>query len=126
MTIKPMTITKAESLAAEVKAKIIKFVKEQLNLDKAILTAWTDSKCVLYWLKSINLDKKQRFIHNRIKTIKVNNEFLRMKFLIMKFKILIMKFRYVPSEDNPADIRSRGCTPNELKNNELWWSGPEW
>ena len=100
MTIKPMTITKAESLAAEVGAKIIKFVKEQLNLDKAILTAWTDSKCVLYWLKSINLDKKQRFIHNRTKTI----------------KDLEIRFRYVKSEDNPADIGSRGCAPNELKN----------
>uniref|UniRef100_A0A0N4VN80 Reverse transcriptase domain-containing protein n=1 Tax=Enterobius vermicularis TaxID=51028 RepID=A0A0N4VN80_ENTVE len=54
----------------------------------------------LYWLKSINLDKKQRFIHNRTKTI----------------KDLEIRFRYVKSEDNPADIGSRGCAPNELKN----------
>ncbi|VDD93797.1 unnamed protein product [Enterobius vermicularis] len=33
---------------------------------------------------------------------------------------------YVPSEDNPADMGSRGCTPNELKNNDLWWSGSDW
>ena len=33
MPIKPMTISKAELLAAEVGAKIIKFVREQLNLD---------------------------------------------------------------------------------------------
>ena len=32
----------------------------------------------------------------------------------------------MPSEDNSVDIGSKRCTPNELKNNELWWSGPEW
>ena len=32
----------------------------------------------------------------------------------------------MPSEDNPADMGSRGCTPNELKNNDLWWSGSDW
>lgn len=75
-----------------------------------MLTAWTDSKCLLYWLQSINLDKKQRFIYNCDKTI----------------KDLEIKFRYVPSEDSPTDIGSRRCTPNESKNNDHWWSGPDW
>lgn len=33
---------------------------------------------------------------------------------------------YVQSIDNPADVLSRGCTPTELKNNNLWWNGPSW
>ena len=39
MPIKLITMPKAELLAAEVGAKIIKFVRKQLNLDKTILTA---------------------------------------------------------------------------------------
>jgi len=32
----------------------------------------------------------------------------------------------VPSNQNPADILSRGTTANELKFNDLWWFGPNW
>lgn len=28
--------------------------------------------------------------------------------------------------DNPADIPSRGCTPQQLADSQLWMSGPEW
>ena len=30
------------------------------------------------------------------------------------------------SKENPADLASRGCTMDELVNNNLWWNGPEW
>uniref|UniRef100_A0A1I7XBY3 DUF1758 domain-containing protein n=1 Tax=Heterorhabditis bacteriophora TaxID=37862 RepID=A0A1I7XBY3_HETBA len=35
-------------------------------------------------------------------------------------------FRHIPSQDNPADIISRGSTPSELNNYNLWWEGPPW
>jgi len=35
------------------------------------------------------------------------------------------QWNHVKSQDNPADLISRGCTPNQLKNNILWW-GPAW
>lgn len=31
----------------------------------------------------------------------------------------------MPSEDNPADIISRGLGARDLMNNELWWNGPK-
>lgn len=34
-------------------------------------------------------------------------------------------YRYVPTEDNPANIGSRGSTFEEL-HNSIWWSGPPW
>ncbi|VDD97592.1 unnamed protein product [Enterobius vermicularis] len=40
-------------------------------------------------------------------------------------KDLGLKFRFVPSEDNPADIGSMECIPNKLKNNDLRWSDPD-
>lgn len=37
-----------------------------------------------------------------------------------------MSWRYVPSEDNPADCASRGVSAKELKSHKLWWNGPLW
>ncbi|XP_062537904.1 uncharacterized protein LOC134206232 [Armigeres subalbatus] len=36
-----------------------------------------------------------------------------------------MEWRHVGTNDNPADIISRGLMPNELQYATLWWSGPE-
>ncbi|XP_041449947.1 uncharacterized protein LOC111078344 [Drosophila obscura] len=35
-----------------------------------------------------------------------------------------MTWRHVPSQLNPADILSRGCTPLELMDSQLWHNGP--
>ena len=48
---------------------------------------------------------------NRLKEIRANRE---------------LKLHYIASSENPADIASRGLGTQELRNNNLWWSGPEW
>jgi len=30
------------------------------------------------------------------------------------------------TQDNPADLISRGCRPDQIINNKLWWEGPHW
>ncbi|KAI1700028.1 phlebovirus glycoprotein g2 domain-containing protein [Ditylenchus destructor] len=35
-------------------------------------------------------------------------------------------FRFVPTAENPADMSTRGCSPEELQNSVLWWKGPIW
>jgi len=37
-----------------------------------------------------------------------------------------VEWGHVASNDNPADVLSRGCTPSELKYNSQWWHGPAW
>ena len=32
---------------------------------------------------------------------------------------------HIPTETNPADLLSRGCTTNKLKSS-IWQHGPEW
>lgn len=35
-------------------------------------------------------------------------------------------WHYVRSNDNPADVASRGLYASPLKDNVLWWQGPSW
>jgi len=38
----------------------------------------------------------------------------------------ISEWGHVTTIYNPADMISRGCTPQQLCNDILWWSGPGW
>ena len=35
-------------------------------------------------------------------------------------------WHHVTSEDNPADVLSKGTNPEELRHNSQWWNGPSW
>ncbi|KHN83553.1 hypothetical protein Tcan_00821, partial [Toxocara canis] len=71
-------------------------------------TLWSDSQVVLQWIA--NPGNHGRFVDNRVAEIR-------------NTKIVC---RYVPTDDNPADVASRGCTPRELLHHFLWWKGPLW
>ena len=36
------------------------------------------------------------------------------------------QWQHVPIGENPADLCTRGPTPDELLKNSLWWHGPKW
>ncbi|XP_053391741.1 uncharacterized protein LOC128554492 [Mercenaria mercenaria] len=67
---------------------------------------WTDSQTELCWINS----DKDLPIQNRVSEIKsVDN--------------LITS--YINTKENPADVATRGTTPQLLNENRLWWYGPE-
>ncbi|GFX07877.1 hypothetical protein TNCV_4161461 [Trichonephila clavipes] len=35
------------------------------------------------------------------------------------------QWHHIASEKNPADVLSRGLLPEELRDDSLWWHGPE-
>jgi len=90
--------------------RCLKFVSSQLNRNTLGKHLWTDSQCVLQWIES----NKQlcTFVKNRVSEIKSLSE--------------NVKINYVPTSQNPADIATRGTTVSELKQNKLWWFGPNW
>ena len=50
------------------------------------------------------------FVTNRLKEIK---------------SLQGVEIRFVPTEYNPADIATRGMTPQDLSSS-TWWNGPPW
>jgi len=72
---------------------------------------WTDSKVTLTWINN-HPSRWKDFVHNRVC---FNQETLPQA-----------KWRYVPGDENPADLATRGFTPEQLAEKPLWWNGPLW
>ena len=69
--------------------------------------AWLDSSVALHWIKGTG--EYTQFVGNRVRKIKEKEAVVR---------------RHVPTQENPADLASRGRPVNE--ENVLWWEGPKW
>ena len=110
---KELSIPRLELLAALVLARLIKHVKEALQLELAItdITCWTDSKVTLFWIKGEEKEWKQ-FVQNRVNEI--------------RSLVTASSWRHCNGKDNPADIPSRGLNPVELSKCTLWMEGPKW
>ena len=75
------------------------------------MNAWCDSTIVLSWLDG-SPKRYRTFVGNRISPI---------------FKLVPPEcWAHVPTEVHPADCASRGLTPADLENHNLWWEGPSW
>lgn len=72
---------------------------------------WCDSKVTLAWLQA-GPEKWQPFVRNRVATIQEN--------------VPDMIWHYVSSENNPADVVSRGCEGETFKQLTYWFRGPLW
>ncbi|GFW78685.1 uncharacterized protein TNCV_4261081 [Trichonephila clavipes] len=107
--IKSLTIPRLELCAAGLLAKLVKRVVAALQLETAELYLWLDSMIVLAWLRKEPMDLKT-FVQNRVAKIKeLYPNQLR---------------RHVPSDQNPADLVSRGVDPDKLLQQNLWFNGP--
>ncbi|XP_008182965.1 uncharacterized protein LOC103309405 [Acyrthosiphon pisum] len=86
-------------------------VSEALEMDVKKFYLWTDSMVVLGWLNSQTCRLKT-FVANRVEEILETTQ--------------PEQWRHVATSENPADILSRGTTPNNLQSMNLWWQGPHW
>ena len=62
-----MTSPRLELMAVLIGVRCVKFVKEQLKISVEGIDIWTDSQCVLKWLKSEK--DLSVFVRNRVKEI---------------------------------------------------------
>ncbi|GFW13935.1 uncharacterized protein TNCV_4700701 [Trichonephila clavipes] len=107
--IKSLTIPRLELCAAVLLAKLVKRVVAALQLETAEIYLWSDSMIVLAWLRKEPMDLKT-FVQNRVAKIQelYPNQL----------------WRHVPSDQNPADLVSRGVDPDKLLQQNLWFNGP--
>lgn len=106
-----VSIPRLELMGAVLVTKLINEVAGVLNVDSANIHGWTDSTVVLSWLSS-HPSRWTTFIANRTSEIltKLDNT----------------HWSHVESNQNPADVASRGCTPDQLIENAMWLQGPSW
>ena len=106
---KGISIPRLELLALIIGVRATQYVQEELQLPIQQKIIWTDSKCVLYWLKT-----------SKILSVFVANRFAEIK------QAKGIEIRYLSSEENIADLATRACILQELLYNQRWWKGPEW
>lgn len=107
------TIPRLELLSALLLAKLMTSVSSSLDSQLTLSqpTCYTDSRIALYWILGSDKEWKQ-FVQNRVSEIR---------------KLLPTAcWKHCSSQDNPADLPSRGLTLLELSASKLWWNGPGW
>ncbi|XP_072398107.1 uncharacterized protein [Diabrotica undecimpunctata] len=109
--LKTISIPRLELSAALLLARLSKRVRTSLRVNFSRCIFWSDSTIVLGWLKSPP-NKFKTFVSNRVSEIQDSTS--------------SDCWKHVSSNQNPADIISRGSTPSSLLNNNLWWYGPSW
>ncbi|GFT10295.1 pro-Pol polyprotein [Nephila pilipes] len=107
--LKTITIPRLELMAAVIGARLFSFMKQALKLPYIKTYFWTDSSTVLTWIT--RREQWSVFVTNRISEIR---------------KLTTSEdWLHISTDQNPADILSRGCGPKQLQKCK-WWQGPAW
>ena len=97
-------------MAALTAARLSNFILEALTSLDCSINLWTDSQIVLHWIKG---EKRNNvFVTHHISEIHEITD--------------PSCWRYCPTQDNPADLLTRGITSTQLKSSNLWKHGPQW
>ena len=89
-------------------ASCIATLCHQFCIEEIII--WSDSEVALQWLKNGN--SKIIYVQNRVTSIKeIGSSF---------------KYQYVPTQENPADLLTRGISIKQFKGSNIWIHGPSW
>ncbi|XP_063831773.1 uncharacterized protein LOC135080978 [Ostrinia nubilalis] len=106
-----ISLPKLELSGALLLSKLMLKVKQCLSEYNIKIYGWCDSMICLGWLNG-DPARWKTFVSNRVTQI---ND-------VMPPEC----WRYVKSDENPADCASRGLTATQLLDHPLWWEGPSW
>ncbi|GJQ68817.1 hypothetical protein Trydic_g19805 [Trypoxylus dichotomus] len=111
LPLKRQSLLRLELCASLLISQLYSTVKQSLRgmISKSVL--WTDSTIVINCISS-DPNRWKSFIGNRVPEIQSLTE--------------VEQWHHVRSEDNPADILSRGLLPEQIFYNEQWFNGPNW
>lgn len=106
---KQISLPRLELSGAVLLARLAKKVMGILNMEAIDVHAWPDSEITLAWIHA-HPSKWQTFVANRVTYIQNT--------------MSKATWRHIPSGLSPADVTSRGSSPNELIHDAQWWHGP--
>ena len=106
-----LSIPRLELLACLLLSKQMKAVFDTISMQVTIneVHCWSDSQVALLWMKQVQKFWKL-WVENRVDKIRSNRP--------------IDCWRYIRTDQNPADIATRQFTPCVFLGNLLWWEGP--
>ncbi|XP_055714332.1 uncharacterized protein LOC129808575 [Phlebotomus papatasi] len=109
--LKQVSLPRLELCAAQLGARLLKKVMNALTIPINEIHAFSDSMIVLHWIHG-EPQRWKTFVGNRVAHIQgiVPPE----------------HWHHVKSEDNPADMASRGVSAEALISDSMWWHGPHW
>jgi hypothetical protein len=115
------TLPTLELLSVYIALKCLPTLLNSLKVDFSKIQVFTDAQIVLSWILTDAITNKNIFVKNRCSDISRMQEEMSTKFNT------IIKFHYVLSEQNPADLATRGLSCRQfIKNMPLWQNGPNW
>ena len=102
-----LSIPRLELVSGHMATNLITNTRDALEgFPVSELHCWLDSTVALHWIRGAG-DYKQ-FVGNRVSKIQQHSD---------------VKWRHVTSQENPADLGSRG---GRVQGADLWWKGPRW
>jgi hypothetical protein len=107
--VKSISLPRLELTAVYIGSRVLNYVVQNIHVPIKHLYVWTDSQCTLHWL--ISTKPLPVYVRNRVHAI---------------LQLPNVKFQYVPTDENPADLASRGIAAKDLFQSSLWWHGPHW
>ena len=108
--LKPLTLPKLELMGTLTSARLCNFIVKALHPLSLTTHFCSDSQITLHWIKGEK--HTNTFVAHRVTKI-------------LNFSVPD-QWRYCPTQDNPADLLTRGITSLQLKFSTLWKHGPQW
>ncbi|XP_068987944.1 uncharacterized protein [Bombus flavifrons] len=109
--LKSQTIPRLELSGALLLTSLATTVLQALPSNISRTVYWTDSTIVLHWINTSPHTLKT-FVANRVTEIQQ--------------KTHTSDWRHIPTTDNPADLISRGQSPEDFLRPTIWQHGPVW